>query len=61
MITIAWTLMFSNIIHQRSLLILSIILSATFLGIFMIVTGIKAEKKKSKKLLEEQSENLDDS
>ena len=31
-----------------------------FLGIFMIVTGIKAEKKKSKKSLEEQSEDLDD-
>jgi|TARA_B100000959_G_C14596067_1_gene466141 uncharacterized membrane protein HdeD (DUF308 family) len=61
MVIIAWTLMFSNIIHQKSLLLLSIVLFATFLGIFMVVSGIKAEKKKSKKLLEEQSENLDDS
>ncbi|MBA30299.1 MAG: hypothetical protein CL905_00415 [Dehalococcoidia bacterium] len=60
MVTIAWTLMFSNIIHQKSLLLLSIVLFSTFLGIFMIVSGIKAEKKKSEKSVEE-SEIYDES
>ena len=60
MVTIAWTLMFSNIIHQKSLLLLSIVFFSTFLGIFMIVSGIKAEKKKSEKSVEE-SEIYDES
>ena len=38
----------------------SIVLFSTFLGIFMIVSGIKAEKKKSEKSVEE-SEIYDES
>ena len=54
MIIIAWTLMFSNILHQKSLLLFSIVLFSTFLGIFMIISGIKAEKKKSEKSIKKE-------
>ncbi len=46
--------MFSNILHQKSLLLFSIVLFSTFLGIFMIISGIKAEKKKSEKSIKKE-------